>query len=260
MVLNRFGHAVSDSKASEIETSLVMETPQCDVTLPSNISSSGRVFFCTDNNDQNEETLNGKGTMHSTATIVLQNTTHERTTSTAAVTASERQSSSGRRPRSLAPSYPVELPYVSVSRSNLQPPLAPNLDGMQSNNAVLDAGESLDIAWLLLRASEEISRFGCNTIESTTPGWSGFNEATGHSNRPVPTRVGYFPLIPKPPTNTAAVCEVIQCAIHLARSLGQEHCILTGDQAVYAKAVDIRWHKKEEYPELVLRIGAFPAT
>ena len=259
-VLNRFGHAVSDSKASEIEISLVMETQQCDVTLPSNISSSGRVFFCTDNNNRNEETLDGKGTMHSTDTIVLQNTTHERTTSTAAVTASERRSSSGRRPRSLAPSYPVELPYVSVSRSNLQPPLAPNLDGMQSNTAVLDAGESLDIAWLLLRASEEISRFGCNTIESTTPGWSGFKAATGHSNRPVPTRVGYLPLIPEPPTNTAAVCEVIQRAIHLARSLGQEHCILTGDQAVCAKAVDIRWHKKEEYPELVLRMGAFPAT
>ena len=137
---------------SEIETSLAVETQQ----LPSNISSSGRVFFCTDNNDRNEETLDGKGTMHSTATIVLQNITRERTTSTAAITASERRSSSGRRPRSLAPSYPVELSYVSVSRSNLQPSLAPNLGGMQSNTAVLDAGESLDMAWLLLRASEEI--------------------------------------------------------------------------------------------------------
>ena len=45
------------------------------------------------------------------------------------------------------------------------------------------------------------------------------------------------------------------CAI--AKSLNQQHTIITLDQAVYCKALEIRWKHSDKFSNAVLRLGAF---
>eukprot|EP00117_Sycon_ciliatum_P005471 scpid86952/ scgid9409/ len=54
----------------------------------------------------------------------------------------------------------------------------------------------------------------------------------------------------------ATVYELIVRSQQLASKLGQDHCIITVDQAVYAKAVEVCW-KTPQFKNVVLRMGAF---
>ena len=45
------------------------------------------------------------------------------------------------------------------------------------------------------------------------------------------------------------------CAI--AKSLDQSHATITLDQAIYCKALEIRWKHPEKFGHVVLRMGAF---
>ena len=42
-----------------------------------------------------------------------------------------------------------------------------------------------------------------------------------------------------------------------AKSLNQQHTIITLDQAVYCKALEIRWKHSDKFSNVVLRLGAF---
>lgn len=202
------------------------------------------------------------GTMHSTATIVLQNNNVPQPSSAPEDNEGESISPAGahqrRTPshcrRSIAPSPRMPLQqYVSGSRPT--PPLLSSVPAAAPDD---DPGPNLDMLWLLLRSDESVSQLGRIIGDTqTAPGWSGFNARVKCSDAPVPTTVGYLPLIPEPPSNPSAVQEVIARCINISRSLGQQHCILTANQAVYAKAVEIMWHKRAKYPELVIRMGAF---
>ena len=76
-LLNRYGHGLSRTQISEIETGMaekILAQQDGHTTfVPSNISRSGTfVQFCWDNNDINEETLTGHGTTHCTNGIAIQ--------------------------------------------------------------------------------------------------------------------------------------------------------------------------------------------
>ena len=262
-MLNRFGHSVSATRVSEVETALAMEVRHSETRLPSTVTPNNAIFFCSDNNDRNEETLDGKGTMHATATIVLQNNHPSpelpapgRTPDVSAANGPLLRSS--RRPRALIPSERLTLPLFVPPRSIASPHLsASGLTETQSTDA-LAPGEDLDIVWLLLRSTQATSRFGRSAAEpQEVPPWSGFNASVACTAVQPVTRIAYLPLIPESPTDGAVVGEVIQRCVLMARSHGQSHCILTCDQAMYAKAVQVMSQKRDAYPEVVLRMGSF---
>ena len=55
----------------------------------------------------------------------------------------------------------------------------------------------------------------------------------------------------------STVYDLLQRSSRIAQNLQQDHCIITLDQAVYAKAIEIVWKKESEFNIVVLWMGAF---
>ena len=75
---------------------------------------------------------------------------------------------------------------------------------------------------------------------------------------PPTSTVGYLEVIPSSPTELSTVCELLQTSSMIAQQLQQDHCIITLDQAVYAKAIEIVCKKEAEFNNVVLRMRGLP--
>lgn len=69
--------------------------------------------------------------------------------------------------------------------------------------------------------------------------------------------IGYLPIIDASPTDLNTVYTILQRSISIANKLGLEKIVVVMDQAIYAKAQEIRWQNPVFMQRLVLRMGAF---
>ncbi|XP_065182225.1 uncharacterized protein LOC135812936 [Sycon ciliatum] len=262
-LLNQFGHGISYSKLREVETGYSLEvagsSAASSVVVPRGISQrGGDVHFCWDNNDLNEETLSGQGTTPCTNGIVLQHSLPFQDDPCPPESTSRAEPGNQRRPRSVAPPAVPSLEYNCGARPRPPPMAHPVPDAQGSIDPFLTVA-SIDLIWFLLRADQTVSpKFGRPDDESQlVPAWSGFNAELNQSTAPgTPTTVGYLPIIPASPTAMSTVYELVVRSLRTSKKLNQPHCIITADQAVYAKAVEVCW-KNAELKDVVLRMGAF---
>ena len=90
------------------------------------------------------------------------------------------------------------------------------------------------------------------------PAWTAFSAEARRSNmQPNTTTVGYLPIIPESPTKLATVYELLVRSCDIASRFGQEHAIITLDQAIYSKAQEIVWKRTDQFQSVVLPLGAF---
>ena len=50
---------------------------------------------------------------------------------------------------------------------------------------------------------------------------------------------------------------VLQRSLQMAQQLGQHDVIVVFDQAIYAKALEVLWQNKDQFQQVVVRIGSF---
>lgn len=262
-VLNRFGHGVSDSKLHEIETAAAERTLSQAVPVPTNIKpGNGTVYFCWDNNDLTEETLSGAGTTHCTNGIVIQNPPPAVASNADPLSLNTPPAIPGRKKRPARSLTVVQqqLPqYISGARpepSVMTMPIGGRTTVFAGNVMSLDSD---DLLWLMLRSSDVFSRFGRASEEpQQVPGWTKFHSVMYDDIAPKQaSSIGYLPVIPAPPTEHSTILEVLNRSVALTRRFGQRHCIITGDQAIYAKALDVLLKHENDFGEVVLRLGAF---
>ena len=257
-LLNQFGHGCSSSKLLEYETALaedlIRQNESEDCHIPSNIDPDLPVIFCWDNNDLIEETLTGKGTTHCTNGIVVQRKLH--TNSQANHHPRERKRQTKRRSLKMPVALPLQYnagircgPCTSIIGDSAR---HPHFDLM--SEAFLK-----DLLWVLLRLDSKHSVLLGRSEEDqqAVPGWSGFNAVVTSAVLPVKSTVGYLPIIPESPTSLAAVYELLVRSCSLASRVGQDHVIITVDQAIYCKAQEVVWKHSEQFKQVVLRMGAF---
>lgn len=85
-------------------------------------------------------------------------------------------------------------------------------------------------------------------------GWTEFNRKETNSNLDV-SAMGFLPLILNPAHEFSTLhCVLLRC-ISLADKLGKKHIVLTADQAVYCKLVEVRWASQTFRNRIVLRMG-----
>lgn len=269
-LLNRFGHGISDSKLSEIETAMAeraLQNGESSTYIPENIdrsSAASAVIFCWDNNDLAEETLSGAGTTHCTNGIIIQRQLSARPFAVATpLPGSNSESvpttkSSRSRQRSIKAPPVKELAYNAGKRAGVPLSLnAPASTSLEESEREKRA-KNTDLLWLLLRMSKKQSHFGRSVdAHQRVPAWSGFNASCVGATTPPTSTVGYLEVIPSSPTELSTVYELLQRSSRIAQQLQQDHCIITLDQAVYAKAIEIVWKKEAEFKNIVLRMGAF---
>lgn len=256
-LLNRFGHGIAITQLQELETCFaeqhLKEQEGENAYLPEPLLAGPFVTLCWDNNDLCEETLSGHGTTHCTNGIAIQ----RQAFGPQPVGKAGSQTQRSRR-RSVAPRFCEVLPYNAGTRCG--PPKS-NVDAslIGTPSEVHEEFRSDDFAWLLARFSASESTFiGTLPGGQNLPSWSAFNAAVQSSDKqPVRSTVAYCPVIGASPTQLDTVYTLLSRSLAMTKRLDQQTTVVVLDQAIYAKALEVKWKRADEFKSVVLRMGAF---
>jgi len=192
-----------------------------------------------DNNDFSEQTLTGKGTTHCITGIIVQRVYD---------TESGIRICSGRTsvPKSRGKQLDIASEKINpiLMRKRIEPTASFDITGMDSK-----ADSCENVAYILCKL-----RFGLQHI--LQPSWTGF---FSHVSTTIPNvnRIGYLPIIDGSPTDLSVVNTVLVRSLEIADELQQSAIVVVMDEALYAKAQQIRWMNPVLQNRLILRMGEF---
>ncbi len=240
-LLNGLGHCSSNSQVLEHDTALAhLQIERGDIYIPPNISAEVPATLVWDNNDFGEETLSGKGTTHNTNGIIIQQAIAGDSASLPATSSRQRT-----RERSVNPPPLNLVTYTQAKRSGPQ------------NSAL-----KVDLQQNKYRHAQTTARrvdaaFLAEPQGKIPPGWTGFNIMLKQDTILPPTNVGYLPVLDASPTDLNTVHTILSNFIAVADLLKQKEMVIVMDQAIYAKAQEIRWQTSSYMERLVIRMGEF---
>ena len=84
--------------------------------------------------------------------------------------------------------------------------------------------------------------------------WTGFNQEYSTKNPPK-TTVGNMPIIHAPAHDVATLNSVVQRILRIAASLEQKHAVLTVDEALFPKLMELKRTRHEYKDTLISRLG-----
>ena len=120
-----------------------------------------------------------------------------------------------------------------------------HVDGKAAESKAL----SKDLVWSLVYQRD----IGNQQIS----GWTGFNILTTDKVAVAQDTISYLPTINAPATNMLTVYEVLRQTQMIKDALDLQHVVSVFDQALYAKAAEIKWKHPDKFSSIVLRMGAF---
>ncbi|XP_067300890.1 uncharacterized protein [Pseudorasbora parva] len=243
-ILNGLGHCSSNSQVLEHDTALAeLQLQRGDTYIPPNITVQVQATLVWDNNDFGEETLSGKGTTHNTNGIVIQRPI------TCGVSTSETVSLQRTRKRSLQPPHAHIDTYIRKKRTGPKPFGSKVKLEQEKYMYTQDSARRLDSAYFFMKTQE--------VHGSVLPGWTGHNTLLQRGTIPQQSNIGYLPVIDASPTDLDTVHTILTRSIEIADKLELNEIVLVMDQAIYAKAQEIRWMNTTFMERLVLRMGEF---
>ena len=264
-ILNRYGHTIAYSQVLEAETMLAerkMRDGVCVDEMPSCVVKSQPFFHVIDNNDLNEETRDGKGTMHCTNSIVVQpqiSTSLQHRVPPPTLPPPTIQATKRKRSLSVLPE--VIPDFAGVANVNPKS-FAPLLDAdLLPSNLESSQGTLTDFVWMLARCCSGGDPSQVYTAPSnrtqTVPAWTAFNALALKDHVPGRSKVGYCPVVNSSPTDVSTVYAILRKCMDRCSSVGLGFTVVVMDQAIYAKAVDIIAQRPLEFESLIPRMGAF---
>ena len=111
----------------------------------------------------------------------------------------------------------------------------------QSSEDCLSAqkAHATDMAFILSRSAHK-----------PMPSWTLYNQKASTVN-PEKTTVGYLPIIQNPASELETLNTVVKRVLHVAKSMEQKHVVLTVDEALYPKLLELKW-SVEEYKDVLI--------
>lgn len=85
-------------------------------------------------------------------------------------------------------------------------------------------------------------------------GWTSFNQNLSEIS-PEITSIGYMPIIQAPAHDLDTLNTVVLRCKHVARELGQNHEVITVDEALYCKLMELKWANADYMDHLIVRLG-----
>ena len=82
------------------------------------------------------------------------------------------------------------------------------------------------------------------------PSWTSFNEKASIVN-PEQTSVGYLPIIHVVAHDIDTLNTVVRRVLHVAQSMDQEHVVLTVDEGLYPKLMELKW-SVDQYKDILI--------
>lgn len=245
-VIHGFGHCASHSTTLRHDTALAELNLQSSTVVPKEILPNKHTTLIWDNDDFQEES---KSSTHITNGIAVQ--------------------------RALNEDVITIPPLVKTRRKSLDDPcceLMPYSIGKKKSIDVLEqcsdlefeeechsthqiSANKLDLVYCLLKLS-----FIDNS--ELLPDWTGFNTLLSRNDTSALnlSRIGYLPVIEGSPTQYTTVYTVFVKSLEIAAKLNLEYVVLVFDEAIYAKAQQIRWKNESFMVKTILRLGDFHAV
>lgn len=88
----------------------------------------------------------------------------------------------------------------------------------------------------------------------TKPSWTVFNQSIS-SEEPEETAVGYLPIILALAHELDTLNTVVKRCMAISSHFGQEYTVLTVDQALFCKLMELKWYVEEYRDKLIPRLG-----
>ena len=103
--------------------------------------------------------------------------------------------------------------------------------------------------WLLSRNT--------NCVNQKIPGWTGFNIQARNGEEITKDIVGYLPTVNAPAAEVKTLNEILSKSDEIRKVLNLKEIVVVMDQALYAKAAEIKWQHPNTYSSIILRLGTF---
>lgn len=85
-------------------------------------------------------------------------------------------------------------------------------------------------------------------------GWTMFNQSVNESS-PEMTSIGYMPIIQAPAHEIDTLNTVVMRCLNVARKLEQHHVVITVDEALFCKLMELKWTNDNFMDCLIVRLG-----
>ena len=219
-----------------------------NVFVPANLVPGRFVQFSCDNFDIIEETLDGKGTFHVTQMAAFQRGPERNTVQVPTVIGNDRSLKN-------MPEEMTELVLANVPAKRPKPMFSkPVTSEWFKNTGVTDTSKykTLDLLWL-------ICRYHSHKPHQSTPGWTPFNQVISKNTSPK-TTVGFIPIIPAPAHEMDTIMTFIIRCQKIAEKLENPYTVITLDQALYFRAMELVQHNRQQFRNVILRLGGFHAA
>ena len=245
-ILNKLGHCASWQTVISLDTSLAqLQLEDGSEKIPQGFSKQVPTILVWDNIDFGEETLSGRGTTHHTNGIMVQSRVSESRDT-------QIRASLPKRVYTFKPPPTEEMaPYFQQRRQG--PTHIPNnmqID-LESHSYKLSVVPALriELAYILLKYLDSSS--------GTIPGWTGFHTTLASNDIHDKSAIHYLPVIEDSPTNMSTVNTILKRSLSLADQLNLQTIVVVFDQAIYAKAQQIRWNDAILTQRVIMRLGEF---
>lgn len=227
-LLHKAGHTLGYKDILQLDTALAESTlesmdEESGTAVPSNLVTGRFVHFSTDNIDINDSALDGKHTSHATQAAAWQ-CGPEPDDQLSMIKPSTRET------LSIPEAMNIIVP-AHIDDGTAEPPrvnIKPEWFTKQECEPALKA-QAQDFAFIL-------KPHGQNP-KST---WTGFNQEYS-TKSPPKTTVGYMPIIQAPAHDVATLNTVVQRILRIAASTEQQHGVLTVDEALFPKLMELKW-------------------
>ena len=244
-LFNKAGHCLSYEQVLQVDTTLAESTaesldPATGAIIPPNLEANNFIHYTADNIDILDETLDGKNTFHATQMAVWQRGQKQDATL-------QQLEPSTRRILNV-PSILENVCAANISQAKTEPVFASPVDTTWFSNSETNVGsvneaKAKDLAFFLRRQESE-----------TRPSWTVFNQSVS-SVEPEQTATGYLPIILAPAHELDTLNTVVKRCLAISAHFGQEHTVLTVDQALYCKLIELKWCVPEYRNKLIPRLG-----
>jgi uncharacterized protein YdcH (DUF465 family) len=244
-LFHKAGHIVGYRNILQIDTALAEATlkslnPHNGAIVPENLQPNIFVHFSTDNTDIMDASLDGKNTFHATQVTAWQRGPPSETDTLESIQLSQKK---------------LVVPEVMIN--NIPPervinhptPVFHNNIKMEwytkdkdSTDPHIRSAQAKDTVFLMRRCAED-----------PRAGWSQFNQDASSSESPQ-TTIGFLPIILSPAHEYDTLNTVVIRCKHIAESLGQKYVVITVDEALYCKLMELKW-SQEGYSFLIPRLG-----
>ena len=244
-LFHRAGHIISYDSILQVDTALAEETlksmdNETGAVVPRNFVHGRFVHFTCDNIDINDTSFDGKNSFHATQMAGWQRGPESNMGLATIVPTRNGTLAVPEIMNEVFPADIVEGRAEPVSLTDVERDWYST--STESTPSVLK-GMASDMAFHVTRQEE-----------GNQTGWTNFNQMNSVV-APEMTSVGYMPIIQAPAHEMDTLNTVVKRCRHVANVLGQSHVVLTVDEALFCKLMELKWAKPEYQNFLIVRLG-----